>query len=71
MSDGRRGSKTEDLMRRDLRIVKMSGVAFYFVCYRGDSVCSISESDTFRGQLSIWFACVVIVVSRVVLGSFL
>ena len=28
----------------------MSGVTFYFVCYRGDLVCSTSESDMLCGQ---------------------
>ena len=26
-------------------------MTFDFVCYRGDSACSISESDTFREQV--------------------
>ena len=61
-------------------------MTFDFICYRGDSVCSISESDTFRGQvecreddtvfvgffqLSIWFVLVVMIANRISLGSFL
>ena len=45
-------------------------MTFYFVCYRGDSVSSISESDKFRGQvecgeMALFFFRVLLVVHLV------